>query len=609
MNETLIHLPVYEPAGRDVRLDERDLLQHLLIIGATGSGKSTLLNRIMSQLIARPDTGLLIFDAKQDDTVDRVAQICRQNRREFAVLGTHGTHHLDLFAPLRSLADVDDMVQRLLAGTQNMGTDNEFWNEMREAMLDAALTLLVTEGTPVKFEPAVNLMSGWFFNQTNQEHIADLVDIVRRELPGRSPAERRKLQQTLNTVTMWEKVDGRTRSCVQATLVNALRPLVSLGAGRCFEPNFRPAFDVKQLVQQGGVCVASVNAMIEPALAGLFFKLVKRDFVSAVQQRRDGSGNLCGLVADELPLLVTTGDVETLATVRSRRCFVCAATQGLAILDEKLGTRQRKALLANFGSLVFMRGREDETDLCAVVHLGIIERWIKIPRPQDEGDLLSQRSKKVFRRNLICPPGTLGRLSPHQGYVALPNHERCELPLWFVPQFEEIPATPIFPLSQLVDPATGERLHQQLQAAGHERQLDDHQLQAALKLFAAPQGRKRALSKTTKFFRTHAGLMPAGLETLPLPWLKALPGILWSLRQPEWTQLPYIIREVFVTEGVLQIRFDDELQRDSADPYPSDFDRLRLAINLRLYPSCYRPLHRRHAVRLKLTRPVPAMEP
>jgi ABC-type uncharacterized transport system fused permease/ATPase subunit len=52
MTSPLIHLPVYEPAGRDVCLDESDLLQHLIIIGATGCGKTTLLRRILSQLWA-----------------------------------------------------------------------------------------------------------------------------------------------------------------------------------------------------------------------------------------------------------------------------------------------------------------------------------------------------------------------------------------------------------------------------------------------------------------------------------------------------------------------------------------------------------------------------
>ena len=614
-DKPLLHLPVYEPAGRDVRLDETELLQHLLIIGATGCGKTTLLRRIQSQLIAQPDTGLLIFDAKQDDSVEQIQRLAAQQHREVAVLGTRGTHYLDLFQPLRALTDVDAMVKRLLTGTQNMGRENEFWNEIRETILDAALTLLVVVETPVKYEPAVALMSELFFRPPPRELVDRYVCVVRNWLTQCPPAVARKLQQALDTVDLWKNMDSRTRSSVQATLVNALRPFASLNASRCFEPNGRLPFSMQELVERGGLCVVSVNATTEPDLAGMFFKLVKRDFTNAVQQRREFGGRLCGIIADELPLLVMAEDVETLATVRSRRCFVCAATQGLSILDEKLGERQRKALLANFGSLVFMRGREEATDLMAAVHLGFVDHYVTFPRFRSLGDLLDvEPERKMLQKRLACPPGTLGRLSPHQGFVALPNPERCEQPVWFVPQFEEeppppLPPPPVFLPPQLVDPANSERLHRQLQELGHPRRLKAAQWQAALKLFSARKGRKQALVQAKEFFRTRAVLVPTGLESLPLPWLKALPGILWSLRRPEWTHLPYMIREVFIADGLMQFRFAQEPLREPEDQHVGGFDQVRLAVNTRLYPSCYRPLNRRHACRIQWSPPAFPLEP
>jgi len=596
-NEPLIHLPVYEPAGKDVRLDdEKDLLSHLLIVGATGSGKSTLLHRIMAQLISRPDTGLLIFDAKQDDTVERVQQLARQNHRDCIVLGPQGTHYVNLFQPLRTLDDVDGMVKRLLVGTSDMGHENAFWNEMREALLDAALTLLVVEHTPVTFEAAVSLMSDWFFRPPPRDRVVRLAARIQHALSHASPAEKRKLSQTLDTIVLWNTMESRTRSNVQATLVNASRPLTTLSASKCFEPNGRPAFDVSELVARGGICCVSLNATTEP-MAGIFFKLLKQDFVNAVQSRQNVDKVLCGIISDELPLLIGAADVEMLATVRSRRCCVCAATQGLSILDEKLGVRQRKALLANFGTLIFMRGREEETDQYAAVHLGTCVRSFTRRRNPDDGFLLWFEPVKVTRQELVCPPGTLGRLQPHQAFIALPNHQRCESPVWFVPHFEE-PA-PLFAPPQLVDPATGDRLHRQLCSLGLARRLDAGQLQAAMNLFSNEQGRRVALRAATEFFRSRAVIVPEGLATLPLPWLKSIPSILWSLRQPHWTHLPFMIKEVFVADGVLQFRFAQEAWCDSEDLQVGAFDRVRIAVNTRLYPACYRPLKREHACRLK----------
>ena len=89
MNNPIIQLPVYEPAGRDVVLSETDLLQHMLVIGATGSGKSCLLHRMLEQLIHHPDRpGLLICDAKGDDTVTRVRKMSlAAGRDDVVVLG------------------------------------------------------------------------------------------------------------------------------------------------------------------------------------------------------------------------------------------------------------------------------------------------------------------------------------------------------------------------------------------------------------------------------------------------------------------------------------------------------------------------------------------
>jgi hypothetical protein len=276
---------------------------------------------------------------------------------------------------------------------------------------------------------------------------------------------------------------------------------------------------------------------------------------------------------------------------------VCAATQGLSIIDEKIGVRQRKALLANFGTLVFMRGREEETDLYAAVHLGTCMRWFTRQRTRDEGFLFSREPVRASWQELVCPPGTLGRLQSHQGFVTLPNNERYESPLWFVPYYEE--PSPLFVPPQMVDPACSERLHRQLQFLGYARRLDAVQWQSALKLFSHCKGRGEALNAATEFFRSRAVMVPTGLAELPLPWLKALSGILWALRQPHWTHLPYMIGEVFIDDGLLQLRFAQEPLRDADDHDIDAFDKVRLFLNTGLYPSCYRPLHRRHACRLK----------
>lgn len=380
--------------------------------------------------------------------------------------------------------------------------------------------------------------------------------------------------QTLDTMARWQGLDVRTRSNVQSTLMCLSRPYLSVLAGRCFTAQGRPAFDVGRAASEGKLCIVSVSAT-EPEIASLFFKLLKGDFIRAVQQRGAGVHRLTGMIAEEFPLVVGSSgeDVETLATVRSRRCFVVAASQGLAVLDEKIGVRARKALLANFGSVIFLRGREEEVDQFAAVHLGVVEQVIIKPilPPTDEGNLLSSPLPQIKMRQqiLACPPGTLGRLSPHQGFAALPGRNPQATPLWFVPWFETEPKPST---CTQIDPASVEHLRQLMHREGFKEQIESVLCVGATAISADEGERDRVLEQTITFFRSRACMIPQGLEKLRVSWLKALPGALWSQRKSHWTHLPFMLCELSFTEGFLLIRFAQEMARQ-LDAKVNSYDR------------------------------------
>ena len=140
-------------------------------------------------------------------------------------------------------------------------------------------------------------------------------------------------------------------------------------------------------------------------------------------QSRQGFGHrLCGLVADEFPLVVTREDIEQLATVRSKRCFVIAAAQGLDGLTQRLGAVVGRAIVNNFNTSIFMRGRETETALCAFLALGNRQESRK-PHRDEESEfglvkLLPSRPPPPESIEVpVCPVGTLSRLKPHQAYI------------------------------------------------------------------------------------------------------------------------------------------------------------------------------------------------
>ena len=281
----------------------------------------------------------------------------------------------------------------------------------------------------------------------------------------------------------------------------------------------------------------------------------------------------------------------------SGRSTNISATQGLSSLDERIGVRARKALLANFGTILFLRSREDEVDLFAATHLGTRMQTETITTLVDEGGLLSAGRGKIRRPVLVCPPGTLGRLEPHQGFAIIPGLPPCEHPLSFVPWFEERRSQAIEGSHSL------DHLLDLLSRHGLREANDDRTFQAALRLCSDASRHGSALAEAKGFFLSKCALVPNGLDGLPAAWLRALPNILWSLRQPHWTHLPFMIGEFACAEGLLQVRFTQESLCPPQPDRVTAWDWLRVKINAALYPSCWRPLTAKHRRYLSARQP------
>ncbi|HEY9173180.1 MAG TPA: TraM recognition domain-containing protein [Verrucomicrobiae bacterium] len=418
-----------------------------------------------------------------------------------------------------------------------------------------------------------------------------------QQVKNRHPDAPPQILSALDYVQMWRQLDARTRSNLQSCLLNVLRPLQSSLAVACLEPHLRPAFD-PALVAQGKVCVVSCNALTQPELSRFLQRLARRMFFDAAQARGLGKHCLCGLIADEFPLLVEPEDADQLATLRSKRCFVLAATQGLGSLEDRLGSRLCRAVLANFNTLVFLRTREPEANEFATVSLGMRKPRPAPPRADQWVDSVVKQLARPSESRMgpVCPPGGLGRLPAHQGYVVKSDGTVTQETVWFAPWFELQTRTPkpTTPIAEAGDQVAAQRLEVLMERSGFPPLHSPAVIAAAWKLKRRSQ--RRALKLATDFFRAKAYLVPQGLETLPTPWLLALPGILWSLRASYWIGLPWRIQRVACVNGRLLLQFAQEAQ--PPDDRPSAWNELRVAVNARLYPSRWRPLKRPHRLRL-----------
>jgi energy-coupling factor transporter ATP-binding protein EcfA2 len=597
----ILSFPLYEPAGQKVEFSEADLLQHLLVVGTTGCGKTTLLTAAIRQLLAHPEKpGLLILDAKVDGLVEQVRKDARLAGREndVAVFGPGGNVAFDLFGGLQSLQDVDRLTGRLMQSVDRFGRDNVYWAQASTAMISAALSLLVVSGRPINFESAINWMRLWFLNQDTPPEIRRVAETLTKRHKAH-PA----LAGALDQVSLWPQMDPRTRSNLQSCLLNVLHPLLSPGAADSFSTDSRTGLN-PAAAADGRICIISVQALREAELAKLFFRLAKQEFFDAVHVRQKPPHRLCGMVADEFPLVVTEEDVEQLATVRSKRCFVIAATQGLDSLTKRLGQVGGRAALNNLNNVVFMRCREAETAVFALLTLGSRRERVRPPRNSGwrEGDLFSPAHRSYELDAPICPIGQLARLDQHQALIVHANGERTPHPVWFVPWFEIATPPAPEPTKPVITTAehTADHVEKLMLQVGC-RPLNPPLLVMTATTLGRNRQRKRVLKAASRFFLEKAAMVPEGLESLPTCWLAALPGILWGLRKPHWAKLPYFINRVAVENGLLLLHFEQE--QPNPEQRLTSWDKIRIAVNAGLYPSRWRPLNRRLRVELRLTHP------
>jgi len=122
---------------------------------------------------------------------------------------------------------------------------------------------------------------------------------------------------------------------------------------------------------------------------------------------------------------------------------------------------------------------------------------------------------------------------------------------------------------------------------GHRPVVSEKLLTSSLELLGVDK-KNDYLRLAEEFFRSKAILVPSGLASLPTPWLRALPDILWNMRKPNWEALPFMIRKLGCMDGVFCLAFAQELPNFS--DRLTGWDRLRIQINLALQPNLWTPL-------------------
>lgn len=438
MDEPLISLECYEPAGTSLDMSVDDLLGHTLAIGGSGSGKtSRLILPMVSKLIQARDrkVGLCILDTKADGIAEQaIRHACFEAEREndFVVIKGEGGNFLDLFSEVMADGFTGiDALSALLGSTIPRTATNVYWERTFESLLTQSLRLIhLTENQEWDYTTLMQqLIQYLLLHQLRDPAYTAVIEKLREKRENEATYVQFVIDEVVAMHRTWDTLDFRTRSILQSMAASLTGVMNSEIAHSCF--NGENPIDIASAVREQKIVLISIDGIRHPEIARLISCITKGLFYSAVLQNgaHSGSEPISGLILDDWPICVTAGtgnrysDIDALAMIRSRGGFVVAATQSLAAIDIVTGQPARSAALANFANLFFFRGRDPETDVLAANYFGQKTETLTDTSIYEGNSPTAKRNlpAKFLRqiRTPAVPLGAIARLATGEAYALI----------------------------------------------------------------------------------------------------------------------------------------------------------------------------------------------
>ncbi len=309
-----------------VYLSAEDFCRHTLILGSSGSGKTTrAFNPILLDALTKFEAGGLVLAAKPEGVREAV-EICRRAKREFVLVQPGTDAGIDLFT---GSPDVDSMYLRDLFG--RCGAEMKPWVDAAVARMKNAFVMLNTAGP--QYYTFDNLAK-YLFDESYANDLR-IYSLTKLRQVREDSAEAWTIRESVDYEDKrYRNFPEQTKASISFACAQLLDPLREFYIVKTFaKPK---SFISINEVFNGLVIILHVPRIRYERAAQAIYTLAKRRFFSAVENRRGDpmldQDRLVVFGADEYQLCISETDVASLGIVRSSRCAVLAATQGISSL-------------------------------------------------------------------------------------------------------------------------------------------------------------------------------------------------------------------------------------------------------------------------------------
>ncbi len=404
--------------GHALTLKEKQLEEHVLIVGPTGKGKTAglIAPGILSEHGSR---SLVIIDPKQE-LVRLTAGAVAQHLRVKLFAPTQ-PERSQQYNPLTFIKSMEDAEEFAACWVSNTGRSSDpFWDRNTELLITATVLHLRTTEPTAPFSRLADLLASTSFEDMDK-------------LLSHSPSEdaRRIAEAFMKDLRLNEKTAGGVFTDVAGRFFRVQNPKIRAVTAR-------NDLDFSAMVDEPTALYLSIPASSAERLQPLMACLLMQMFSAFVERaEREPEGKLPRGVTCYLDEFANAGRIphmsQRITMLRSSRVALIMAIQNYAQLTSLYGEEQKQTILSNASTHIVLPGAgQDEAEFYSrrIGNMTAIGQTMSRNTLAREGDL--NQGQQEIGRKLIMPEEIR---TMKRGQILLLSDTIAPLKIWNIPYY------------------------------------------------------------------------------------------------------------------------------------------------------------------------------